>query len=106
MRHSLTSCCLLLAAEYAVAARVDFPEHRHMAGMMRMPPLPDGVIVPAGQTGMFQPGGLHILLFNVAADIDVGGVTQLQFNTDHCGTVKFTTEIRSLLDKPMGRMHH
>lgn len=98
--------CLMLTAESSVSDRVEFHEHQHMDGMMRMRPLPDGVIVPAGQTVMFQPGGLHIMLFNVAADIDVGGVTQLQFNTDHCGTVKFTTEIRSLLDKPMGGMHH
>ena len=98
--------CQLLNAESSISDRVEFHEHQHADGMMRMRPLPDGVIIPAGETVVFKPGGLHIMLFNITSELEAGEVTQLRFNTDHCGTVQFTAEVRSLLDKPMGGMHH
>jgi copper(I)-binding protein len=55
---------------------------------------------------VFQPGGLHIMLFNIQQPLIAGENTPLQLNTDQCGRLEVNAEIRSLVAKPMGGMHH
>ena len=103
--HSAMAC-QLTGAESSISDRLEFHEHLHSDGMMRMRPVPGGVTVPAGETVIFEPGGLHIMLFNIQQPLISGENTQLQLNTDQCGTIAVSTEIRSLVTKPMGGMHH
>jgi len=74
--------------------------------MMRMRPVSGGLQIAAGETLVFQPGGLHIMLFNIQQPLVAGENTPLQLNTDQCGTLEVDAEIRSLVTKPMGGMHH
>lgn len=98
--------CLLLSAESQLSDRLEFHEHLHSDGMMRMRPVTGGINVPAGETVVFKPGGLHIMLFNIQQPLIAGEITRLQFNTDQCGILDISAEIRSLIAKPMGGMHH
>jgi hypothetical protein len=52
----------LVAAASPAAGRVELHEHRREDGMMRMRQV-DRVVVPAGETVAFAPGGLHLMLF-------------------------------------------
>jgi copper(I)-binding protein len=52
----------LVAAASPAASRVELHEHRQENGMMRMRQV-ERVVVPAGETVAFAPGGLHLMLF-------------------------------------------
>ncbi len=52
----------LVAAASPAAGRVELHEHRREDGMMRMRQV-ERVVVPAGETVAFEPGGLHLMLF-------------------------------------------
>lgn len=99
--------CQLLGATSTVSKRLEFHEHQHMQGMIKMRPV-SMVVVPAGETVVFEPGALHIMLFNIDAEIQAGDITQMQLITDQCGSISFDAEVRSLLAKPkkMEGMHH
>jgi copper(I)-binding protein len=57
---------VLVDARSGDAGRVEFHDHAHEDGMMRMRRV-DSVTVPAGGTRAFEPGGLHLMLFGTDA---------------------------------------
>jgi len=99
--------CELTGAMSTLSNRLEFHEHQHIQGMMKMRPVAT-VVVPAGETVVFEPGGLHIMLFNIDTELAAGEVTQMQLITDQCGSISFDAKVRSLLAKPkkMEGMHH
>ena len=66
------------------------------------------VVIPPGESVVFAPGALHIMLFNIDAALEAGDITQMQLATDQCGSISFDAEVRSLVKKPkpMDGMHH
>lgn len=48
------------------------------AGMMRMRRL-EQVVIPAGQTVSFEPGGYHVMLFRLAAPLRAGQTVAAEF---------------------------
>ena len=106
LTNNAEQVCQITGFESSLSRRIEIHEHLHVDGMMRMRPVTRGLALPAGETLKFQPGGLHIMLFNIDSKLDVGGVTQLKMNTDQCGSVEFTASIRSLVAKPMTGKHH
>ncbi|MGB0668477.1 MAG: copper chaperone PCu(A)C [Porticoccaceae bacterium] len=98
--------CQITDAESPISDRLEFHEHLHTDGMMRMRPVSGGLSIAAGETLIFKPGGLHIMLFNIQQPLEAGENTPLQLNTDQCGSLQIDAEIRSLVAKPMGGMHH
>lgn len=48
-----------------VTARAELHETQMEDGQMTMQQRPDGFVVPAGGTFAFEPGGPHIMLFNI-----------------------------------------
>ena len=98
--------CEITGFESPLSRRVEMHEHLHADGMMRMRPVTGTLALTAGETLIFKPGGLHIMLFNIGSTLSVGDVTQLQLNTDQCGSIEFTATIRSLAAKPMAGKHH
>lgn len=99
--------CQLTGAKSSLSDRIEFHEHQYMQGMMKMRPVA-AVIVPPGETIVFAPGGLHLMLFNIDAALKAGDSTQMQLATDQCGSISFNAEVRSLVkkSKPMDEMHH
>ncbi|MDA7753185.1 copper chaperone PCu(A)C [bacterium] len=104
--NSGNQACQILSAESPLSDRLEFHEHLHSDGMMRMRPVSGGLLIEAGDTLVFQPGGLHIMLFNIQHPLVTGENTPLLLNTDQCGSLQVNAEIRSLVAKPMGGMHH
>jgi len=102
-----TQICRLVSAHSTLSNRLEFHEHRHVQGMMRMRQVAE-VEISAGQTVVFEPGGLHIMLFNLTSPLQAGDSTQMQLVTDQCGSVSFNPEVRSLIknSKPMDGMRH
>lgn len=55
----------LLSAAAPTSKRVELHEHRHEDGVMRMRQVKEPLIIPAGKSLSFKPGGLHIMLFDM-----------------------------------------
>lgn len=98
--------CNITGLESPLTRRIEIHEHLHVDGMMRMRPVKGGLAISAGETLIFRPGGLHIMLFNIEDKLNVGESVRLQLSTDQCGSVEFTAAIRSLVAKPIAGKHH
>lgn len=57
-------------------------------GMMRMRVLPEGVVIEAGKTAMFEPGGLHIMLRDLDQPLKDGDRFPLQLSFEDGTVVK------------------
>ena len=92
--------CQILSATSSFSERIEFHQHLHADGMMQMRPLAQ-VLVTAGETVKFSPGGLHLMLFDVAKPLVVNAIVPIRLLTDHCGTLLVNFQIRNLLQRPM-----
>jgi periplasmic copper chaperone A len=61
--------------------------------MMRMQPV-DEIPVPAGATVVLEPGGLHIMMLDLAAPLEVGSTIELVLTFEQAGDVVVTAEVR------------
>jgi periplasmic copper chaperone A len=59
---------------------------------MHMTPMVD---VPAGGSVQFAPGGYHVMLVGVIAELKAGDTVVLQFAFQKAGTVKVIAEVRA-----------
>jgi len=71
----------LVAVSSSAFADIELHEHVHSDGMMKMQQL-DKVHLEPGQQVIFQPGGLHLMLFDAKAGLKVGQAVpmRLQFS--------------------------
>lgn len=96
--------CTVNGGSSVIAGRLEMHEHRHEQGMMKMRPV-SGVTIPAGGQVDFQPGGLHIMLFDIESQLLPGETVPIVLTTDVCGEVNIQAEVRSLF-KPGKGGHH
>ncbi len=69
----------LLTVTSPVVIRVEMHESMTGGGMASMKPLDGGVAVPANTDVKFEPGGKHIMLFNINPGMKVGETMRLDF---------------------------
>jgi periplasmic copper chaperone A len=90
----------LVAASSPMASRVEL--HAHLTG-------PDGikqmrqvneVEVPAGGTALLAPGGLHLMLFGVKPDVEVGTSVPVSLTFDNGQTASFDMPV---VENPVGK---
>ena len=93
----------LVAASTPVAAMAELHTHMEMNGVMTMRKI-DEIIVPAGQSIVLQPGGLHIMLMNMTAALKEGDTFPLTLTFDKAGTVNVTAKVGGVA--AMGEHHH
>jgi periplasmic copper chaperone A len=55
----------LIAANSPIAGRIEIHEHVRDNGVMKMRPVAGGVAVAVDDMVLFEPGGLHLMLFDV-----------------------------------------
>ena len=96
--------CEITSAKSSITDRVEFHEHLHSNGMMRMRPRAR-VSVPAGETVDFKPGSLHLMLFDIKPEIEELPDTFITLQTDQCGSYKFPLRIKSLIPSKT-KEHH
>lgn len=68
-----------------------------MAGapMMQMQPVED-ISVPAGETVSLEPGGLHLMMLDLAEPLEVGTTIELTLTFEQAGEVVVTAEVRDM----------
>ncbi len=69
----------LMQISSAQVGKIELHESMMDGGMMKMAPLDAGVLVPAGGTVSFEPGGKHAMLFDINPKIGPGTVMKLNF---------------------------
>lgn len=84
----------LLAVSSPAAVRTELHEMKHENGMMTMSPLKD-VAIPAGATVKFEPGGKHIMLYDLSPELRAGGKIPLRLAFANGKTVEIEAELRA-----------
>ncbi len=64
-----------------------------MGGEMTMRPV-DGIDLPAGEAVALEPGGLHIMLLDLAAPFEIGQTYELTLTFEQAGDQTVTVEVR------------
>lgn len=86
----------LVAAETPVADRAELHTHTMENGVMKMRQVEGGIAIPAGQTVMLQPGGLHVMLFGLKAPLKEKDSVPLTLTFEKAGSVKVDIKVESL----------
>lgn len=63
-------------------------------GMMGMRPIPR-LEIPAGSTVELKPGGYHVMLIGLVADLEPGSTIQITLRFEKAGEVAVTAEVRA-----------
>lgn len=98
---------VLVSASADWAGTIELHTHTNDNGVMRMRQVPD-MTVAAGQALSLQPGGLHLMLFNLTLPLPDAPQLTLCFRDGECQTV--TARVRGMDSAPMpmgpGHQHH
>jgi len=79
----------LLAASSPLAERIELHEHvKDAEGLMGMRQVEGGVPLPANEAVVFQPGGLHLMFFNVQEALADGREVPVTLTFETAGTVE------------------
>lgn len=87
--------CRLTAVESPAAGRVEIHEHRHREGRMQMRRL-EALTLPAGETVVFQPGGLHLMLLDLNRPLKSGERVSFSFDAGACGSPDAELVVRGM----------
>lgn len=80
----------LISVQSTAAAHIDIHESRSdERGVMRMGAVPGGLSVPAHGTVTLAPGGLHLMVMDVAAPLSVGQRVPITLNFERSGAMQF-----------------
>lgn len=88
----------LVAVETDLAARAELHSHRMSEGMMRMRH-EEKVVITAGSTLTLEPGGMHIMLFDLARTIQTGDTAELQLIAVDGRQLAFSAAVKSVFDE-------
>lgn len=82
----------LVAVESSVAKRAALHTHMMADGVMKMRPV-DDVPLPAGESVVLEPGGLHIMLMGLKAPLKEGTSFPLFLTFEKAGTVGINVKV-------------
>ncbi|MGI3168632.1 copper chaperone PCu(A)C [Pseudooceanicola sp. C21-150M6] len=78
----------LVAVSTAAARKVAL--HTHIAGddgVMRMRPVADGIVVPAGGHVLLERGGYHVMLMGLTAPLEQGAMVEMVLRFEKAGDI-------------------
>ena len=84
----------LLGVSSPAAVRTELHEMTHEGGMMTMAPIKD-VAIPAGGTVKFEPGGKHVMLYDLSPEVRAGGKIPLRLAFANGKTIEVEAELRA-----------
>ena len=90
----------LIAAQAAIAQRVEIHSMEMDGGVMRMRAVDGGLVIAAGDSVTLAPSGLHIMLMGLTTDLPAGSQHEITLVFEKAGqvtltaTAKFPAEIK------------
>jgi len=94
----------LVSASTPVAGETQIHEMKMQGDVMKMAELPDGIVIPAGQTVTLAPGGYHLMFMKLAQPLVEGGSVPLTLNFEKAGSVTITLKVAAPNAKTAGDM--
>lgn len=85
----------MIAADSPVAERTELHTHINNKGVMRMRQVPS-ITVPAHGKAVLQPGGYHIMFFNLKQPLTVGQQFPLNLHFQDGGSQTLTVTVRPM----------
>lgn len=95
----------LIAVSTPVAGTSQIHEMKMEGDVMRMKELPDGLVIPAGETVKLEPGGYHLMFMELKAPLVEGQSFVVTLTFEQAGTVEVEVEVGSPAAK-MPDMEH
>jgi len=80
----------LIAAQAAIAQRVEIHSMEMDGGVMRMRAVDGGLVIAAGDSVTLAPGGLHIMLMGLTTDLPAGSQHEITLVFEKAGQVTLT----------------
>ncbi|MEM6491449.1 MAG: copper chaperone PCu(A)C, partial [Pseudomonadota bacterium] len=77
----------LIAAEFEASDRVEIHEMSVVDDVMRMNEIPGGLVIPAGEPVMWEPGGLHLMFMGLTQPIAAGGAVAGTLTFEKAGSI-------------------
>lgn len=96
--NSGEQACQITGGSSPIATDLQIHEHQHSNGMMKMRPL-QSVAVEAGQSLLFEPGQLHLMLFGIKESLVPGEQQEFTLTTENCGSIVVAAEVRSFFKR-------
>jgi copper(I)-binding protein len=90
----------LVAAAAEIADRVEIHETVMEDGQAEMRQV-DGVVIPAGETMAFEPGGYHIMLLDLREPLVPGDTIRLSLTFEEAGEIEVDAEVREFVEGDM-----
>ena len=83
-----TSDDRLVALSVTGVKRVEIHEMSMDDGVMKMRPLANGLVLPAGQTTVLKPGSFHVMMMGLSAPFNEGDYIKGTLTFEKAGTVE------------------
>jgi copper(I)-binding protein len=79
-----------------LAGQPEVHEMAHEGGVMKMRPLPKGLVIPAGGTVKLEPGGYHLMLLQLKKPLAQGQRYKATLVFEKAGTVEVEFEVKGI----------
>ena len=93
--------CILVGASSPIAELAELHNHIMLGDMMRMEKQ-DTITIGAGQTVVFAPGGLHMMIFSLKSPLQNGQNVRLSLHTKDGAKHSFSAKV----GEPTQSTHH
>lgn len=87
---------LLQSVSTPVAKIAEVHETVQRGGITRMEAFPEGLPVPAGRVVVLQPGGKHVMLMALEAELEPGEEVELELTFQKAGTLRVSAPVVDL----------
>jgi copper(I)-binding protein len=95
----------LVSATSPVAGVTQIHEMKMEGDVMKMSELPDGLVIPAGQSVMLAPGGFHIMFMELKESLVEGTNVPVTLTFANAGTIEIQLVVGSInADEPEHKM--
>ena len=96
----------LIAVSTPHAARAEIHEMKVVDDVMKMRELPDGLLIPAGETVHLKPGGLHLMFMAVSEPFQEGSMVPVTVSFEIAGDVPLMLQVMPVGTKQMDHSGH
>ncbi|TVQ27453.1 MAG: copper chaperone PCu(A)C [Spirochaetaceae bacterium] len=87
---------VLIGGQSTAAEVIEIHTHERNGDVMVMRPLHDGLPVPAGETVVLEPMGIHVMLIGLNHALEAGQRFELELHFESGARVKTEVEVRPL----------
>jgi len=95
----------LVSASTPAAGVTQIHEMKMDGDVMKMNELPDGLVIPAGQSVALEPGGYHLMLMQLTGPLVEGTTVPVTLTFEKAGSVEVEVEVGGIAAKEPAMDH-